>query len=119
MTTVPGQQPDERLTEPAGDGLSSTISMPPVGRRSRHVWRWLGWALAALVALFLLVQAVPYGRSHTNPPVTAEPRWDTPQTRALAARACFDCHSNLTKWPWYSTRIHRSGRWFRPILKEE
>ena len=25
------------------------------------------------------------------------------QTRALAQRACFDCHSNETKWPWYST----------------
>jgi hypothetical protein len=31
-----------------------------------------------------------------------EPTWDSPQTRALAARACFDCHSNLTKWRWYS-----------------
>jgi hypothetical protein len=22
--------------------------------------------------------------------------------RALAVRACFDCHSNETVWPWYS-----------------
>jgi hypothetical protein len=22
--------------------------------------------------------------------------------RALAVRACFDCHSNETTWPWYS-----------------
>ena len=51
---------------------------------------------------FLAIQAVPYGRSHTNPPVTREPQWDSPQTRELAARACFDCHSNLTKWRWYS-----------------
>ena len=49
-----------------------------------------------------LVQVVPYGRGHTNPPVQAEPRWDTPRTRELAARACFECHSNLTTWPWYS-----------------
>jgi hypothetical protein len=56
----------------------------------------------ALVALLLLIQAVPYGRGHTNPPVTKEPAWDSAQTRALAARACFDCHSNLTRWPWYS-----------------
>jgi len=27
---------------------------------------------------------------------------NTPQTRALAARVCFDCHSNETIWPWYS-----------------
>nr|MDQ3368484.1 heme-binding domain-containing protein [Myxococcota bacterium] len=23
-------------------------------------------------------------------------------TRELAVRACFDCHSNNTKWPWYA-----------------
>ncbi len=34
--------------------------------------------------------------------MTREPAWDSPRTRALAAHACFDCHSNLTHWPWYS-----------------
>jgi mono/diheme cytochrome c family protein len=66
---------------------------------------WLRWLLLAglgLLVLFVLAQAVPYGRSHTNPPVTKEPAWDSPRTRALAARACFDCHSNETKWLWYS-----------------
>lgn len=58
---------------------------------------------AAVVALgFLLIQLVPYGHNHTNPPVTSEPSWDTPQTRVLAQRACYDCHSNETVWPWYS-----------------
>ncbi|MCJ7585441.1 MAG: heme-binding domain-containing protein [Anaerolineales bacterium] len=38
----------------------------------------------------------------TNPLVVSEPKWDSPQTRALAKRACFDCHSNETVWPWYS-----------------
>jgi hypothetical protein len=66
-------------------------------------WRkGLGLAGLLLVALFVVAQAVPYGRSRTNPPTTAEPRWDSPQTRDLARRACFDCHSNLTTWPWYS-----------------
>ena len=55
-----------------------------------------------LVALFLIAQVIPYGRAHTNPPVVAEPAWDSPATRALAKRACFDCHSNETTWPWYS-----------------
>jgi mono/diheme cytochrome c family protein len=59
-------------------------------------------ALVAAVALLLLIQLVPYGRDHTNPPSGAEPKWDTPATRELAARACFDCHSNQTRWPWYS-----------------
>jgi len=59
--------------------------------------------IAALAAVFLLLQLVPYGHAHNNPPVVAEPNWDSPQTRELAARACFDCHSNETAWPWYSS----------------
>jgi mono/diheme cytochrome c family protein len=62
----------------------------------------LRWGLGVLAGLFVLLQAVPYGRAHRNPPVVAEPSWDRPETRALAVRACYDCHSNETKWPWYS-----------------
>ncbi|NQV07538.1 heme-binding domain-containing protein [bacterium] len=51
----------------------------------------------------ILIQAVPYGRNHSNPPVIAEPDWATPQTRALAVAACFDCHSNEAEYPWYSS----------------
>jgi hypothetical protein len=56
----------------------------------------------SLIAIFLLIQLLPYGKNHTNPPVVQEPNWDSQQTRELAARACFDCHSNQTVWPWYS-----------------
>jgi len=52
--------------------------------------------------LFLLIQAVPYGRDHDNPPVVREPPWADVETRTLAKRACFDCHSNETVWPAYS-----------------
>ena len=58
--------------------------------------------LVLLVGGFILLQLVPYGRNHSNPPVVSEPTWDSPQTLALAERACFDCHSNETVWPWYS-----------------
>lgn len=51
---------------------------------------------------FALIQLVPYGRTYTNPPIIGEPPWDSAATRALAKRACFDCHSNETVWPWYS-----------------
>lgn len=50
----------------------------------------------------LAIQLVPYGRDHANPAKRVEPAWDSPETRALAKRACFDCHSNETTWPWYS-----------------
>lgn len=62
----------------------------------------LQFVLLGIVVLFVLAQFVPYGRDHENPPVVAEPKWDSPRTRELAVRACFDCHSNETRWPWYS-----------------
>ena len=42
------------------------------------------------------IQLVPYGHDHVNPPVVSEPGWDSAETRRLAQRACFDCHSNET-----------------------
>jgi hypothetical protein len=56
------------------------------------------WMLIAAV----LIQFVPYGHTHTNPPQTKEPAWSSPEARELVHRACFDCHSNETTWPWYS-----------------
>jgi len=64
--------------------------------------RLLIGGLAIGAGAFLVMQLVPYGRDHSNPPVVSEPTWDSPQTRDLAERACFDCHSNETVWPWYS-----------------
>ena len=39
--------------------------------------------------------------AQTNPPVTGEIK-ASPEVSALLKRACYDCHSNETKWPWYS-----------------
>ena len=61
------------------------------------------WGVLGLWLLFSVAQIVPYGRNHTNPPIVAEPSWDSPQTRALAKVACFDCHSNEVDWPWYTS----------------
>ncbi|WP_255447982.1 heme-binding domain-containing protein [Deinococcus sp. AJ005] len=32
----------------------------------------------------------------------ASPQWADATTEALFVRACADCHSNRTVWPWYS-----------------
>jgi mono/diheme cytochrome c family protein len=64
--------------------------------------KWIKWGLIGGAALLVVIQLVPYGRSHQNPPVVAEPVWDSAQTRELAVVACFDCHSNQTNWRWYS-----------------
>jgi len=58
--------------------------------------------ILAGVVMLGLIQIIPYGKQHTNPPTILEPQWDSPQTRQLAERACFSCHSNETVWPWYS-----------------
>ena len=58
--------------------------------------------VAGVIVAFAAIQLIPYGRNHTNPPVTGEPKWNNAQTRDLSKRACFDCHSNETTWPWYS-----------------
>ena len=55
-------------------------------------------ALAVLAAL-LAAQFVPTERA--NPPsqgTLSAP----PQIEATLRRACYDCHSNETRWPWYS-----------------
>jgi len=66
-------------------------------------------AAGGLLALLLVVQLVPYGRDHANPPVTKAAALD-PATRAIVTQTCADCHSNLTRWPWYTSVAPAS--WF-------
>jgi mono/diheme cytochrome c family protein len=68
----------------------------------RFTRRELAIFVATLAGLFVVVQLLPVGAARTNPPVTAEPPWDSPRTRELFFRSCADCHSNETRWPWYS-----------------
>ena len=56
------------------------------------------WAVIVVVVIAIAIQFVPVDRS--NPPVTQSVNWDSPETEALARRACMDCHSNETDWPW-------------------
>lgn len=67
----------------------------------RHAGK-LRWAVAVVVGAFLLIQAVPYGRAHTNPTPTKDARWGDARARELFASACADCHSDHTRWRWYS-----------------
>jgi hypothetical protein len=57
---------------------------------------------------FIIFQVIPAGSINAdfaapgNPPVTYTIQWDSPQTEQLARSTCFDCHSNETRYPWYS-----------------
>ncbi len=56
-------------------------------------------AVLVLAAALVLLQFVPIER--TNPSGGAEVP-APPEVRAILKRACYDCHSNETTWPWYS-----------------
>lgn len=65
-------------------------------------WKWI---LGAVIAVFLLLQFTNPAR--TNP--VAPPEGDLMSTNpppaqiaTLLHNACYDCHSDQTRWPWYS-----------------
>ncbi len=55
--------------------------------------------LAVMVLIFGGIQLVPVTRE--NPPVESDVP-APPEVKAVLRRACYDCHSNETVWPWYS-----------------
>jgi Haem-binding domain len=82
----------------ADDSAERVCGRPWLVMLSTSRMKIFKWVLLGTV----LIQLIPFGRNHKNPPETREPAWNSPQTRELIHRACFDCHSNETVWPWYS-----------------
>ena len=88
-----------------GTGSRDDPTPPAKARRWR---RRLFRAGLVLAAAFAAIQFVPYGWSHSNPPVTANAPWPTGEAEATARAACYACHSNETDWPVYSYVAPRS-----------
>ena len=61
--------------------------------------KWLKIIGIAIIVILVGIQLIPVNR--TNPAITRTIKWDTPATQELVQRACYDCHSNETTWPWY------------------
>jgi len=61
--------------------------------------RVLRWFVVGLCVGFVMIQFVPVNR--TNPPVEGDFR-PPAEVLSVLRRACYDCHSNETVWPWYS-----------------
>lgn len=57
------------------------------------------WTALALAAGLILIEAVDTPR--TNPAPTGDVSAQ-PEVAAILHRACYDCHSDETRWPWYS-----------------
>ena len=65
--------------------------------------KWLKRIVLALVVIWALLEVYTLvGIDRTNPAVVQEVKWDSPATKEIAQRACFNCHSTETVWPWYS-----------------
>lgn len=57
-------------------------------------------ALIILIVILVAIQFIPVDK--TNPPVTAE--LDAAmEIISVFKKSCYDCHSNETGWPWYSS----------------
>jgi hypothetical protein len=61
--------------------------------------------LLVLAAIFIIIQFIPYGRP-SNQASTGKELFkvtDIPQdVGQILKTACYDCHSQLVKFPWYS-----------------
>ncbi len=55
-----------------------------------------------VLAVILPIFMVAASGSRTNPKVERTISWDSPETEELFYKACANCHSYETKWPWYS-----------------
>ena len=67
-----------------------------------------GFLRGALLGFFGLVIGIQLIRpARTNPPVDQSHTLEAvvfvpPRVESILQRACSDCHSDLTRWPWYS-----------------
>ena len=66
------------------------------------ILKWSGVTLAVIVMGVQLVRP-----EKINPPVDTARTLQAhaqvpPEVYAILKRACYDCHSNETRWPWYS-----------------
>lgn len=61
--------------------------------------RWMIRTAISLIVILVVIQI--FRVDSTNPPAEGEMPTST-EVKAVLRRACYDCHSNETAWPWYS-----------------
>jgi hypothetical protein len=71
----------------------------------RRLWKIARWILVVMACLFAVAQFSRPAR--TNPVVDQSQDLQahtqvSPQVAGILDRSCGDCHSNRTRWPWYS-----------------
>lgn len=76
--------------------------------------------LCSMLALPIAIQFVrlPENRSEVTSPDNIEAGYATPDAvRSVLIRACYDCHSNNTAYPWYA-RLQPVGWWIQHHVNE-
>ena len=69
--------------------------------------------MVMLVAVFLVIQLIPVERNISRVPAgqSFEMTQKVPaNVAAILKVSCYDCHSNNTRYPWYS--VLQPGAWF-------
>ena len=71
----------------------------------RVVRKILKWIFIVLACAFVIAQF--WRPARTNPAIDPTQASEahlqmTPQVAAIIDRSCSDCHSNKTRWPWYT-----------------
>ncbi len=61
--------------------------------------KWIALSGLAVIAVLVAIQFVAV--TTANPPVESDIP-TSPEVKAFLRRACYDCHSHETAWPWYS-----------------
>jgi hypothetical protein len=74
----------------------------PVVSTVRGMRTWLLRIAVVGIGVFALLQLVPYGWTHSNPPVVRDAPWPDARSEAIARESCYSCHSNETDWPAYA-----------------
>jgi hypothetical protein len=72
-----------------------------------RVRKGMKFKLIAVILAVGFVAAQCWRPVHTNPSFSSEQTMETmiatpSDVHAILTRACADCHSNETRWPWYS-----------------
>ena len=71
----------------------------------KKIWRVMRWLIVVVACLFVAAQFSRPAR--TNPVADQSLALQmhvqvSPQVASIIDRSCVDCHSNKTRWPWYS-----------------
>jgi hypothetical protein len=71
----------------------------------KRLFKILRWVAIAVIGCLIVIQF--FGPAKTNPASDASQSIEArhqvpPPVAAILDRSCNDCHSNKTRWPWYS-----------------